>query len=227
MDKLNTGTSADADKVKGQKPRAGFLKTDFPLVRSAVFTFGASLLFLAVLVGVSSMLVARWRAIGAERSAERSKAQARLAEARIELRELRENLPQFEQMRQSGLIGDERRLDLMEQLKGIQQARRLMTLSYTMAPQKAFAVDPVQPTGNMQVRGSRITLKLPLLHELDLLHLLADLKGRGMYVPEECSVKRIDWQSGEPLGPRLQAECALYWVTLAQAKVGEPAPPPL
>lgn len=225
MDTLNTGVKANMKK-SAPAPAPTFFHHDFPLLRGALLTLGASLVFGATLVGVSTVLLDKWRLLVAERTMENTTARQRLAAARTEQRDLAAFQPAFARLRVSGLVGNERRLDLMEQLKSIQQARRLMPLSYSLAPQQTLLLDPSLASGNIDVRGTRIMLRLDLLHEMDLVHLLADLKGHGQYVPDTCDVKRVYSPSSTPLAPRLSAECALLWVTLAPRRQAAPLASP-
>ncbi len=226
METLNTGVKSDVKKNSTSPPMPSFFRDDFPRIRRAVLTLSTSLVFGAALVSVSTFLLDKWRVLVAERSVENAQARQRLNQARIELRDLQAFQPAYEKLRDSGLVGDERRLDLMEHIKAIHQSRRLLPLTYTLAPQQTLLVDSGLPSGNMEVRGTRITLRYDLLHEMDLLHLLTDLKRRGMYVPDTCEVKRVVASSSTPLAPRLSAECALVWVTLAARKKPAPAPAP-
>lgn len=224
MEALNTGVKSDGKKGSAPSPTPTFFRDDFPLIRGALLTLFASLIFGAGLVSGSTALLDKWRQMVAERTVENQKARQRLAEALIEQRDLIAFQPAFEKLRRSGLVGDERRLDLMEQIKSIHQSRRLLPLSYTLAPQQNLSVDAPLSSSSVDVRGTRINLHADLLHEMDLLYLLADLKGRGMYVPDSCDVKRVGDASSAALAPRLSADCALVWVTLAPRKKAAPAP---
>ena len=74
--------------------------------------------------------------------------------------------------------------------------------------------------GQYQLRGSRMQLHLDLLHELDLLNLLDDLRQAGYFAVQECTLKR-NGAGGPPAGATsaLSADCSLLWLTLGSVAV--------
>lgn len=69
-------------------------------------------------------------------------------------------------------------------------------------------------------------LQMDLLHEMDLLNLLDDLRQAGYFAVQDCSLKRhaaaaaaAGPGSGGVATPTLGAECELLWLTLGSAPV--------
>ena len=122
--------------------------------------------------------------------------------------------PQFLELRRKGLIGEERRLDWVEAIRQIQQRRRLLPLSYEIEPQQPYLLETQLSMGDYQLRGSRMALRMDLLHELDLFHFLTDLRQVGTFTVQDCVIRRASNAGTAPLAPTLNAECTLNWVTL-------------
>lgn len=220
-------------KPEAPKPTAklrssrSFFRNDFPIIQDATITLMLGLVLGGGAVYGSLELRNRWQQMEERRESERREAQARLDEAIVERREILTYQPLFEQMKHDGLIGEETRLDLVEGLRQTRDRKKLLSLTYTVSPQKSLAVDPSVVTGSMELRGSQLDLKMPLLHERDLLSLLGELKGNGIFAPESCRLTRRELARSEPMAARLQADCSVFLLTIGRRVAASPVPPPL
>jgi hypothetical protein len=216
---------ADAPKISQAVAARPLGKTDLSFISGALITFVLSMLFSAGLVGISSALLDKWGS-GVERTRRAlNDAQVRLEQAKVARQALLDFQQAFEQLRARGLVGEEKRLDLIEHIQHIQAGRKLLPLTYAFAAQKPFAVDPAVMSGAMELRGTQVTLRMPLLHEIDLLHMLTDLKSKGLYTTQSCELTRVKGVQ-DPVAPQLQAECSLYWLTIGERQPGAGAPAP-
>ncbi|MDD5331080.1 MAG: hypothetical protein PHX38_13845 [Sulfuricella sp.] len=194
-------------------------KRDFPLVRRALATFAISLLLAAILTGASLAVLRSEQDALSRAQAQRNEAGNRRLQAETARRDILAFQPEFIRLRERGLVGEEKRLDWMEQIGRIREERKLLPISYEFSARQDFRIDPSLLPGELQLRASKLTLHMDLLHELDLLGLLDELKTEGFYVAQACSIKRTGKEEQAPLSPRLGAECTLYRPTL-----GEPIP---
>ena len=69
---------------------------------------------------------------------------------------------------------------------------------------------------SLELRSSKMKLRMDLLHEMDLLNFLDDLKKEEFYTLRGCAIKRLAAEAGNPQSPRLSAECSLYWLTMGE-----------
>lgn len=206
----------------GKKPaRAGrplpYWLREFALIRLAVVMAAG-----ALSIGVATVFASGWYVDHAEEERlqalqMRDAARQRFAQVETEKREIRAFQPQFALLRSRGLIGDENRLDWVEQIRQIQEHRRLPPLSYEIEPQQAVKLDAPLPLGDYALRGSRMHLRMELLHEGDLFNFLDDLRQRGFYAAQECTLKRMGGLQNLPNAPTIGADCKLNWLTLAPA----------
>lgn len=148
--------------------------------------------------------------------AARSDAQNKLARARDEEQELRATTARFQELAQRGVIGDERRLDWVEHIRRIRDARKLFDLQYEIAPQQPL--DAAAAAGPYPFMASPMRLTMQLLHEEDLLGFLNDLAAQApAYLrTRRCTVDRLPPPAAPPAEatPQLRAECELDWITI-------------
>ncbi len=143
-----------------------------------------------------------------------AQAQARLKQVREEESEIKLKAALFSNLAARGVIGEEQRLDWVELLRDIRNNRRLLDIQYEFSPQ--------QPLGNGQgpwsFQVSSMRLQLQLLHEEDLLNVLADLRNtaKALVLVRSCEVSRQPHPPGESQGlhANLKAQCLLDWITL-------------
>ena len=152
----------------------------------------------------------------------RSEARNRLFRARDEEQELRATTTRFQELAQRGIIGDERRLDWVEQIRRIREQRKLFDLQYEIAPQQPL--DAAAAGGPLPFMASPMRLTMQLLHEEDLLGFLDDLSAQApAYLrTRRCTVDRLPPPAVPPTAAaaELRAECELDWITIRKAKSG-------
>lgn len=190
---------------------------EFALIRLAVVTAAGALSIGVAAVFATSWYVDHAQQQRAQAQQTRDAARQRFAQVETEKREIRAYQPQFVTLRSRGLIGDENRLDWVEQIRQIQERRKLPPLSYEIEPQQSVKLDAPLPLGDYVLRGSRMNLRMELLHEGDLFNFLEDLRQRSYYAVQECTLKRIGGVQNLPNTPTMGADCKLNWLTLAPA----------
>lgn len=113
------------------------------------------------------------------------------------------------------LIGNESRLDWVENLERIRQQKLVADMHYNIGPQKSYIAQPVIDSGNFELKYSEMKLQLDLLHETQLLDFFDALRTqiKGWYQLDECNIVRS--ASGTTsLTTQLHAECSGGWITL-------------
>lgn len=148
--------------------------------------------------------------------------QERMAKVSEEEREIRENLVHYEQMRRHGMLGEQNRIDWIESIARIKNARKLFEIRYNIEAQRSADYPGVVAIGAADFVVSKMKLNMLLLHEGDLLNFLADLQasGKGHVSVRRCSVTRIERgaPSATALQPRLRAECLVDLVSVRGIK---------
>lgn len=193
-------------------------RSDFRYLRASL----AATIVMIVASGLLVAYVADWhkkeRRLTEQAEDSHRQLQTRLARAREEEAEIKSKIDQFNALLARGVVGDERRLDWVEQLRNIRSGRRLLDLSYELSPQGLL--DPLAApvsSGGYEFYASPMRLTLPLLHEGDLINLLDDLEATvSAYIrPKRCTVERAVGAGGTPTGnAQLRADCIIDWITV-------------
>ncbi len=148
---------------------------------------------------------------------QQSETRARLARADDDEREIREKIARYQDLVAQGRTLPERRLEWVETLRGIKESRRLLGLDYEIAPQRPLNVK-APSAGGHDFLVSTMKLDLPLLHENDLLGLLADLSAQvqALVSVQKCSIERLPFDPSRQNPAILKATCEVEWITLRE-----------
>ena len=189
----------------------------------------ALLLFLS-LVGAGTVLASlKFREV-ADKSLKQatgiqSEIKTRLARANDEEVELREKILRYNAMDQRGILGEEHRLDWIEQVRKVEEKHKLLEIQYELSPQKPLdaKVLPAAAEGNFEVLSSPMRLDMSLLHELDLLNFLTGLNAdvQAYLRLKSCSIERISTPvatKGPTATAQLKALCELDWITIREKR---------
>lgn len=183
----------------------------------------------AVAAGAAMILASRHLVQAAETAhrqlaAQQGDLRTRISRAREEEADLRDRIALFNQLRARGIIGQEERLDWVEQIARIKAKRRLLDLQYELSPQHAVddTLLSAGPTaGGYEFMASTMKLKMTLLHEDDLLGFLDDLRSavHARLLVRECTIDRsVPSQDPSGLAGQLRAACTIEWITLREKK---------
>jgi hypothetical protein len=203
-----------------------FRRDGFPRVRKAVLTFSAVFVVAAALVTSTGLYLRNVAPDTSKAQQNQSSARERYNQAEIERTEIRDYQPAFAQLQARGFFGDEQRLAILEAFKAIQTRRKLLPMNYSFAPQQLVALEPAQLAAPLELHATEISLHLDLLHEMDLVNFMQDLKGAGYFAFKDCTILPFERASTLLLAPRLQADCTLYWLSVAPAAPVDPAAAP-
>lgn len=186
---------------------------------------GSALLALAMAIaGAAAILASNGLAADAGQAHRtaldaRSTAQAGLLAARAEEAEISQKIDRYSGLAARGAIGAEQRLAWVELIRDARARHRLGALDYEFAPQRLLdaTVAPAE-AGQLEVASSALRIRLPLLHEGDLLTLLDELtrNAPALVRVRECSIARrtaTEAGPGNAGAETLQADCLLEWIT--------------
>jgi hypothetical protein len=196
--------------------------SDFARIR-----WGLGFLLVAAVVGffittTAQRLVEKAEASQRQLQAQQRDIRARLARAPEEEKELRSKIILYQQLLDRGIIGQEERLNWVEQIARNKAARRLLDFQYEIAPQKALG-DAILPggaqAGSFEFVASTMALQMPLLHENDLLGFIADLRRSvpAHLMVRDCTIDRV-LSGGDRAAAQLRAICSIDWVTVREKR---------
>ncbi len=198
-------------------PRArSFSKNDFPFIRTASIILASSVTASAIMVVGSSFLLSSMQNSKDQAESQLNQVRQQFSQAETERKEIHDFQPKYVRMLERGFIGDEKRLDWIEHMKKVQKNRQLLPINFEISPQQIVQVDPSVLSGELELHGSKMSLHMNLLHEMDLLNFLQELKSIGTTAPQSCIIKQTTLIGDEALQAHLIADCTLYWLTLGK-----------
>lgn len=154
--------------------------------------------------------------------ARQMESQEKLARARDEELEIKKKIARFNELSNRGIFGDEHRLDWIELIRGIKEARKLIDVRYEISPQQVLDAGILPgSSGNYVYLASTMQLRMKLLHEDDLLNFLSDLResARAYIRVRRCDVERLPRASDSSgIPPQLGADCTIDWITVREKK---------
>lgn len=145
---------------------------------------------------------------------ERTEIQGKLAQIGFDGQGIQKKLARYNELMGHGYIGQENRLEWVEEIPRITKKRNLLDVRYELAPQQS--VDNALGDG-YDFMSSNMKLQMQLLHEEDLINFLADLRASvHAYIRiNSCKVERLPRSVGDGgTVASLQADCSIDWITL-------------
>ena len=120
-------------------------------------------------------------------------------------------LQRYRQMAPAG--GQQPRLQWLERLRRSAAQHHITRLDYEFSAANSAETGT---SGNPLLRASRMSLRMDLLHEEDLLGLLADLRrhGEGLVHVRSCSIERLSDSDG--ITAMLYSQCSMDWLHLSE-----------
>ncbi|MCX7897038.1 MAG: hypothetical protein N2441_04115 [Rhodocyclaceae bacterium] len=143
--------------------------------------------------------------------------QALLARTHEEIEEFQKLFERYRKLVDAGRLEPERRLEWAETLSRIREEYKLLPIDYELAPQRPLLERDATPTP-YEFRASLMRLRAPLVHEGDLLTLIAELKRRipTLILVRHCQIEPVPPERREYAFAGLIAECTLDWITLRE-----------
>jgi hypothetical protein len=150
-------------------------------------------------------------------------ARQRFQSSGIEKENISKYLPQYQELINKGLVGEERRLEWVDELRKQHQALKLFSIKYSITLQEPYKPSFATSLGGFVLNRSIMTLDLDMLHEEDILQLTEALskKDKEVFMLRDCEITRLNagGNLSNQLTPNLHSKCELDWLTLR-----EPAP---
>jgi len=143
----------------------------------------------------------------------------RLRQVRTEEQEIRERTQILQRLQDSGINGEEKRLDWMETLRDAHRQLGIPGMTYEFGAQT-----PLDSTDDATQAwfSSPLHLQLRLLHEEDLLRFLARVQkdAKALVIVRGCKLSPLPRPTGGQEAMALfGAECELQWLTVGRSTV--------
>lgn len=194
-----------------------FTKADFPLMRQSILALGASIAISAVVLYSSGKYAEKTQKDlrGAQRML--SEARNRLTAAQEDQKNMAIYADEYGTLIDRKIVGDDQRLDWMEDLEKLRRRNLVTDFRYSISPQMTYAPQPPIDSGNFDIHYSEMKLQFDLLHEEQLVNFFKALRSqiKGYYQLGGCSLQRAAGEnSTTSTFTQLKADCSGGWLTL-------------
>lgn len=127
-------------------------------------------------------------------------------------------LPLYQNLIARGFIGEERRIDWIDDLRHIHQRYKLFGITYNIGPRETYKPSFIQKPGPFVLHRSVMDMEIALLHEGDLLTVADALaqKYQSLLMMRDCEITRLAASGKNKFVPNLTARCEMDWLTLEE-----------
>ena len=147
-------------------------------------------------------------------------ARQRFQSSGIEKQTITEYLPLYQALINKGLVGEERRLEWVDELRKQHQLNKLFSIKYSIGLQEPYKPNFASNLEGFVLNRSIMTLDLDMLHEEDILQLTEALskKDKEVFMLRDCELNRLNTGAvlSSQLIANLHAKCELDWLTLRE-----------
>ncbi len=201
-----------------------FSTADFAVLRWNIVALFAAAAFGSVIFYTSNLYVESAKNEMLKARSESNDARRRLSAAIDDRENMSIYSDEYGALGQLNIIGDDKRLDWIEDMENLRQQNLVLDFSYQISPQKNYTPKPPISAGNFEIHYSEMKLHFALLHEVQLLNFFRAMSNdiRGWYQLDSCSIQRKTGATdGNKLSrpPQLSAECSGGWITLKNRNV--------
>lgn len=147
-------------------------------------------------------------------------AQTRVRESGMEKELIIRYLPGYRQLAAAGFVGEENRINWLDALRVVNQKGDLFGVDYDISPRQPYPLASTLAPGQMNVMQSMMKLRFQMLHEEDLPRFfeLLSQQNAGLFMLDQCTVRRGASTPSIRFQPHLAAECQLSWITAQPAE---------
>lgn len=182
---------------------------------------GPLILLVAVLLAVAgaiyytNLLRQQAQAALVQQQAQLREAQSRMQRSGEEKSIIVQYVGKYNQLQQSGFIGEEQRINWLDALRAANERTDLFGVNYGIEAQQAYPYAAELNPGPIALRQSVMKLEFRLLHELDLLRFFEALRQQnaGLFHLDQCTLRRTEAAGAVRYQPNITANCQLAWIT--------------
>lgn len=147
-----------------------------------------------------------------------NQARTRLEASGAEKSMIAQYMPLYLDLVRRGFIGEERRIEWIDNLRTINQNYKLFGINYTIGAQEPYKAPFSVATGPFVLNSSEMKLETPLLHEGDLATILKAMSdaGHAPFLVRDCVLTRSGSGARNKFLPNLNATCEIEWLTVTE-----------
>lgn len=192
-------------------------RQDWRKLRNPILGLGAALVLVGLLISFADQYRQKNELALQTQQNLLNQARQKYQSSGLEKETITQYLPIYNDLLASGFVGEERRIEWIENLRQIHAQHRLFSIDYSIGLQENYKPSFLSNLGNFKLNRSVMKLNLDMLHEGDLLVLLDGLQEQTTpFIVRDCEITR---PIGAVMNTRnmtanLKAACEIDWLTL-------------
>ncbi|MES2580589.1 MAG: hypothetical protein V4552_08580 [Pseudomonadota bacterium] len=192
-------------------------RQDWRKLRNPILGLGAALVLVGLLISFADQYRQKNELALQTQQNLLNQARQKYQSSGLEKETITQYLPIYNDLLASGFVGEERRIEWIENLRQIHAQHRLFSIDYSIGLQENYKPSFLSNLGNFKLNRSVMKLSLDMLHEGDLLALLDGLQEQTTpFIVRDCEITR---PIGAVMNTRnmtanLKAVCEIDWLTL-------------
>jgi hypothetical protein len=190
---------------------------DWRKLRYPIIGLGAALVLVGLLVSIADKYRTENETALQTQQNMLNQARQKFQSSGLEKDTIMQYLPIYNELLASGFIGEERRIEWIENLRQIHAQHKLFSIDYSIGLQENYKPSFLPNLGNFRLNRSVMSLKLDMLHEGDILALLDGLNEQTTpFIVRDCEIKRPIGAvvNAKNVAANMQANCEIDWLTL-------------
>jgi hypothetical protein len=191
---------------------------DWRKLRNPLIGMGLALMLMALLVAYAAQRKQQEHSQLETQKSQLNQAHQHYQTSGMEKDTIVKYLPLYQQLITRGFIGEERRIEWVDDLRTIDQQNKLFQINYSIGAQEQYKPNFTLNTGPFTLHRSIMKIELSMLHEGDLLTMIDALLARDAtpFMLRECVITRLADSARNKLAPNLLANCELDWITISE-----------
>lgn len=192
-----------------------FSQSDLPYIKWSLLTF-----LIVLALGGSAIFFSQKSSSNAQKAIIAARQQAndarnKLNAARDDLQNMATYQKEFSAIQRRAIIGEEQRLNLIEDLDRLRNRNHVLDFKYGIAPQQPYSPSPAMDSGNFDLKLSPMKMQLELLHEGQFINFFDSMRRdvNGWFILDKCTLARSTGSYA-----RLKADCSGGWLTMKNRK---------
>jgi hypothetical protein len=196
---------------------------DWRKLRMPILGLGASMVLIGLVVSVADQYQTKNETALQTQQNLLNQARQKFQQSGLEKETIIQYLPIYNDLLSKGFVGEERRIEWIEQLRQIHAQHKLFSIDYQIGLQENYKPSFIPNMGNFVLHRSVMKLDLDMLHEGDLLSLLDGLHEQTTpFIVRECEISRPVGAvvNTKVVASNLKAKCEIDWLTLRDPQLG-------
>ncbi|MGQ0443387.1 MAG: hypothetical protein ACT4OH_08125 [Methylophilaceae bacterium] len=190
---------------------------DWRKLRYPILGLGTVMVIVGLLVSLAEQYYTKNQTVLQTQQSLLDQARQKFQSSGLEKETIMQYLPIYNDLLIMGFIGEERRIEWIEQLRQIHAQHKLFSIDYQIGLQEPYSPSFIPSMGNFSMQRSIMRLNLDMLHEGDLINLLDGLHEQtAPLIVRDCEIKRPIGAivNTKNLTSNLKAACEIDWLTL-------------